>query len=108
MSVLSAVARGREGNALLDFAEANGLAADWAEPRKAGVKVMLTGNSLDNRYGNDKLVKEDINPEYLVHLDGPRGTCVINLATMLALAAAYIKYEGERAAAITDKKTAPP
>ena len=100
MSLLSAIARSNEGCDLLEFAKTHKLSEDWQETREVGVKAMLTGRDLDNKNSNAKFVDGDINHEYLVHIEGPAQSCVVNLATILAMAAAYVDNELARAAKI--------
>jgi len=86
-------------DALVAFAEANGLRPDWHEPDEQGVKATLVGDHLDNAFGN--YIGNDpglngLNQEFVVCLqivreddtsqDYEQSGYDINLADLLALA----------------------
>jgi hypothetical protein len=111
--MLSSIARGTEGVALVKFANLHGLADDWHDagqppPGASPISVMVSGSRLDNIFGNLVMVDEgEISPEYLIHLGGNRAKCVVNLATVLAMATAYARQQIALAGGSRVKKDAP-
>jgi hypothetical protein len=98
---LSAMARGPEGQALVRFAGHNDLPDDWSDTK---IQAMLSGNRLDNATGAtltdlDERSPDGINREYLVHLEGC-GVCVVNLATILAMATAWCRHQQDLAKSV--------
>ena len=103
--MLSALARSREGRALLDFAQDSKLNDCWSESGPSGVEVAINGRILDNQNGNEPIVNGKVNTELVLHLSSPDGgTAVVNLATILACATAFIASEFGKAAASHSKK----
>ncbi len=92
----SALARSPDMHRLLVFAQESGLLPSWLDPQALGVSACVTGNTLDQAIGSDMLDGQQANLEMLIHLESPRGRCTVNLATVLALATAYISEQYER------------
>ena len=83
---------------LAKFAADHLLREDWHEPDEQEVSARIIGNRLDNAHGDTLIdwakvmpqIPEDLRPttqEFLVELTGPKGTILVNLADLLALAA---------------------
>lgn len=89
---LSVYARGHEGRSLVEFADNQNLSGNWANHTPA-LSVMLSGSVFDNLNGNLVMVENRLNQEYLVHINGPNGSCVVNLANILSCAAEYCKQQ---------------
>lgn len=70
--------------ALADFAKAEGIAEDWHEPD--GITAVVRGRVLDNA-GGGFLDTDGPQIEKVVVVRGSHGTVIVNLATVLALAA---------------------
>lgn len=103
-SMISAVARSKESINLLEFADSNGLHDDWSSSHdEKGIRAMITGMVLDNKNSPSPISKGSVNTEFLVHLTGPAGKCVVNLSTVLALASAYIRDDLQRVSKLTGK-----
>ena len=83
--LLSSLARGHEGQQLVDFIAANHIPHDWGKIEDYGITGTITGNRLENVTGGDT--------EYVIHLRGPTSRCTVNIATVLALAAAFCRRE---------------
>lgn len=74
--------------ALADFAKAEGIAEDWHEPD--GITAVVRGRVLDNA-GGGFLDTDGPQIEKVVVVRGAHGTVIVNLATVLALAAGMAK-----------------
>ena len=105
MSMLSALARSHMGRALLDFMEKNGLPDDWEDPQNYSVTAYTTGRVLDNKLGVTVICDGDMNDELLVHLDSPKGKCIVNLNTLLALGCAFINDQYRKAEEAIDQES---
>ena len=112
MSMLSAVARSPECKSLLEFMSRAGLSTDWESPPDHRVTASIYGRVLDNRNGPALLDGSKPNEEILISLElrdesmrqVEFGT-LVNLNTIMALAAAYIKQQHEIAHAAVRKQT---
>lgn len=96
MGMLSPLARSPMGRELIEFMEVAGINPDWDE---TGVTAFVTGNVLDNQNVHTVTTANGIpNNEMLVHLTSKDGhTCVVNVNTLLALAAAFIREQFAKA-----------
>ncbi len=97
--MLSALARSQEGRSLIEFCETNSIAMDWSKLEEQQITAMVSGNKLGNAVGNLFILNDgrSFNTEYLIHLFGPQSTCLVNLATIIAMAAAYCRSQNSLA-----------
>lgn len=91
--MLSALARGPEGQNLVQLFDSHHLPADCRNPHEHGVEAAMSGNRLNNERGSTTHTDGEMNFEYLVHLRGPVGKCTVNLTSVLAMAVAYCRLE---------------
>jgi len=105
MSMLSALARSHMGRALLEFMKDNELPEDWEDPQRYSITAYATGRVLDNKLGSSVICDGDMNDEILVHLDSPKGKCVVNLNTLLALGCAFIEDQYRKAGEAIDQES---
>lgn len=92
-NMLSSMARSPMGRSLLEFMDDSGLKEDWENPSDQSVLAWVTGRLLDNQAPASVIVEEEANEELLLQLKSPHGKCTVNVNTLLALAAAYIRRE---------------
>lgn len=92
-TMLSSMARSPMGRNLLEFMDGSGLREDWEDPSGQSVSAWVTGRLLDNQAPANVIVEEEANEELLLQLKSPHGKCTVNVNTLLALAAAYIRRE---------------
>lgn len=95
--ILTNLARGPQGIALLNLMETHKIDSGWTAPEL--ITAVVTGCALANTQGNQIILDDGaVNEQFLLHLQtkdsrNKRESCTLNLAAVLAMAAAYCKYQ---------------
>jgi hypothetical protein len=101
--MLSSLARSPDGRDLLMFMKITKLPEDWSDPIGHEVTAFVSGQVLDNSVGSAELtVTGKVNDEMLVHLQHSDTAAIVNLATILALAAGYVRQQYKLASEVVN------